>query len=321
MITRETAFTQEGPFWGELRKAIQEGVRDIRTGFDRVSYSHLDPRVEGGGTLAFALQRVLAEAWRVPEGSGRTLDSMVLVGRFEGGRLAVQELPLASWPVLGEIHFAADGPVEVTSRNAVIRRLRVDGGAEILEALFGDAKIPGDLVVISGVAAGDQSDPIIRRAAAAAGAEAGFIALFLYEANAGPVDIGTVGGTVVNGWHPALMASNHMSGNHLSAHYLTLMDDPGQERWYDADFRKDLYEAMTANGVTVTKRGFLEALAEASPLRKKLPPHLTGMFPDAERVFWTLPDGVFPIIDQAIWDESSPFERLRLLAEVSAIEG
>jgi len=311
VISKDTAFAQTGPFWASLQQAIREGVRDIHTGLDRISYDHLDPRVEGGGTLDYALQRVLAEVWRRPEESS-SVGVTLLFGRFIGGGMAVTEIALEQWPLLAEIHFAADGAVGTLSKGGFARRLRLDGVDPL-----GETEGPGDMTLVVGLAAGEASEPVIRRAAALAGVTGGLVVLFLYEPNPGPVDIGEIGGSQVNGWHPALAASNHMSGSYLSASYLQIMDGDNQEPWYDSQFRDKLFEALKpgadAQGIPVTKRSFLEALAEASPLRKRLPRHLTNYFPLAERVFWTLPEGVLPGVDIIAWDESSPMERLGIL--------
>jgi len=311
VISKDNAFAQTGPFWVKLQQAIREGVRDIHTGLDRISYDHLDPRVEGGGTLDYALQRVLAEVWRGPDESSAVCVTL-LFGRFIGGGMAVTEITMEQWPVLEEIHFAADGSVGNLSKGGFARRLRLDD----IEPL-GETEGPGDMTLVVGLAAGEISDPVIRRAAALAGVSSGLVVLFLYEPNPGPVDIGEVGGSLVNGWHPALAASNHMSGSFLSASYLQIMDGDSTEPWYDSQFRDKLFETLKpgadARGMPVTKRSFLEALAEASPLRKRLPRHLTNYFPLAERVFWTLQEGVLPGVDIIAWDESSPTERLGIL--------
>lgn len=311
MITRAQVLEQQGPFWADLRQALFEGVRDIHSGLDRISYDHLDPRVEGGGTLDYALQRVLAEVWRRPEGES-SIGVTLLFGRFMGGGMAVDEIELDQWPGLAQIHFASDGPLGHLGKGSAARRFRLDDVAPL-----GDVEGPGELTLVSGLAAGEASDPVIRRAAALAGVTCGLVVLFLYEPFSGPVDIGESGGSLVNGWHPALMASNHLSGSHLSASYLQIMDGDNTEPWYDQSFRDRLFETLKggaeARGIQITKRLFLEALAEASPLRKRLPRHLTNYFPLAERVFWTLPEGEIPGIDIILWDESSPAERLGML--------
>ncbi len=311
MISREQAFAQDGPFWTSLQRAIRKGVRDIHTGLDRLAYDHLDPRVEGGGTMDYPVQRLLAEVWRGPD-DAPTVGVTLLLGRFFGGGLVVNEVPMEHWNVLQSIHFVADGALGSLSRGGSARRFRIEG-----TEVFGETWELGDLTLVAGLAAGEDSDPVIRRAAALACVTQGLVILLLHAPNVGPVEIGEVGGTQVNGWHPALMASTHLSGSHLSAAYLQIMDGADPEPWYDQAFRDRLFAELKpgadARGIPLTKRSFLEALAEASPLRKRLPRHLTGWFPMVEMVFWTLPEGVLPGVDIIAWDESSPSERLGIL--------
>ncbi len=324
MISRDEVFAMKGVFWKSLRASIAEGLRDVKTGFDRLAYDRLDPRVEGGETLSFALCRALAQIWRTGEGV-EPMAACVFVGTVQGGMLKVRELPLEEWPTFENIHIASDGLANLTSAQTVTRRIRVDDGREGMDQLFGIADLPGDVVLAMGLLS-NPDERLMREVAKQANAgRNGVAVVFLYQPNAGPIDIGDSGGPMRNCFHPGLAASHAMSNSHLSANYLRLMQVEEKENWYDADLRKQLMEGLVAGaaqrGLEVTKRGFLDALAEGSPLRRVLPAHLTRYFPEAERLFWCLQDGIYDDIDPAVWDESSPMERLALLQELKQSDG
>ena len=319
MISREDVFRRTGRFWNDLRASIADGVRDYMTGFDRLSFDRLDPRVEGGDTLDFALGRALAQIWRISENAD-PMDVCVYAGQLNGEDLALREIGLDEWPSFVQIHMVADSPATLTSELSITRRLRLDDGAEALEGVFGVSKLPGDLVMIEGLLS-NSGELVMAKVAELAGAEAqGAAIVLLYQENAGPVDIGDAGGPMRNGFHPTLAATNALSHSHLSASYLRLLNLDEKENWYDEKFRRQVMDGLVAGGqargVEITKRGFLDAMAEASPLRRVLPTHLTRFFPEAERLFWCLQEGVYPHIDSIAWDESSPVERLSLLTEI-----
>lgn len=322
MISRDDALNRPGRFWRELCIAVQDGVRDLRTGFDRMAYDWFDPRVEGGLSLDFVLARALSSFWRTPEGVAPH-PVVVLAGRFEGGRLQVREVGVDQWPRLESIHLAADGPVAVGPGDSLVRRLRVDEGREALEQLFEAGAVPGDLTVVCGLLGAESKSYLLEAAIAQTGMEGpGAVVLMLYQPNAGPVDIQDSGGPMRNGWHPGLRASQHMSDSHLSAAYLRLISEESKEAWYDQGFRDQLFAALqpaaASRNLQLTHRAFLDALAEGSPLRRVLPYHLTRSFPEAERVFWCVPAGGLDGIDPLLWDPSSPLERLALLSQMKA---
>lgn len=319
MISREQVFAMKGVFWNSLRTAIAEGLRDVKTGFDRLSYDRLDPRVEGGENLSFALSRELAQIWRIEE-SSEPMEVCVFVGTIQGGMLKVGELPLEDWPALERVHIASDSLANLTSAQTVSRRIRVDDGREEMIQLFGMSDLPGDVVVALGLLSNTDERLMREVARLTEPGRRGAAVVFLYQPNSGPIDICDSGGPLRNRLHPTLAASNAMSHSHLSASYLRMMQVEEKENWYEGEIRKQLMEGLLAGaaqrGLEVTKRAFLDALAEGSPLRRVLPAHLTRFFPEAERLFWCLQEGIYQEIEPTIWDESSPMERLALLQSI-----
>jgi len=319
MISRDAVFQRNGIFWSNLGSAIKEGVRDRQNGFDRLAFDRLDPRLEGGAQLSFALSRALAQMWRTSPGT-EPMEVCVMAGTIVGGALRVREILPDQWPLFESIHMVADGEVTVTSEQSITRRLRVDDGKEEMEALFGEANLPGDVVLLTGLLSNLGEHLMSKAAEQIQEKPSGAGILFLFQPNAGPVDILDAGGPMRNSFHAGMAAARNLSESHLSRSYLSLINTEEKETWYDQGFRTKLMEGLAAGaverGMEVTKMDFLNALAEGSPLRRVLPSHLTRFFPEAERLFWCLQEGVYPGIDPSLWDECSPVERLEVLCAV-----
>lgn len=327
MIQRDEAFQKQGSFWTQLRETIEHGLADLATGFDRLAFDRLDPRVEGGTDGSFVLARGLAQAWRADAGHA-PLPATILAGRLDGGTLRVREIPLEEWPMAAGLQFPGDGHQTVLPTGTLTRRIRGEGTRLAMEAFFGaplaSDELKGDFTISAGLA---ERDALLARAAQAAGVDgSGAVLLWLFQPAGGPVDILDTGGPVRNAWHPAAAAGAHLSHSFLTPSYAVLAQQPQADPWYDQATRDAVQGHLVAagqeRGVVITHRAVLDALAETSPLRKVLPHHLTRFFPEAERVFWCLnlsPEALeenLPGVDPQRWDLASPMERFNLLSGV-----
>lgn len=328
MVRREEALLMPGPFWADLAEMVRRGVPDPETGLDLLALDRLDPRVQGGLRGSMALARGLAQAWRTVEGSD-PVPAAVLVGRIEGGRIQAAAVPVEQWPDFASLHFSGDGLMAALGTGSQVRRFLCDEGLDRMGALMGNGgddlddamPHPASVTLTTGLT---QADPLLARVAAAAGVMgAGAVLLWLVQPNGWPVEIGDAGGPVGNSWHPAMAAAENLSHSFLTPTYGELVTkDLADDYWYDNHVRQRLLESLNKageeRGVQITNFGFLDALAEMSPLRKILPHHLTRFFPEVERIFWCLrdtPEGpVFPGVMAAEWDPRPPATRFQMLS-------
>jgi len=117
-----------------------------------------------------------------------------MAGTIVGGALRVREILPDQWPLFESIHMVADGEVTVTSEQSITRRLRVDDGKEEMEALFGEANLPGDVVLLTGLLSNLGEHLMSKAAEQIQEKPSGAGILFLFQPNAGPVDILDAGG-------------------------------------------------------------------------------------------------------------------------------
>lgn len=308
-------------FWRQMAEAVAVGIRDIRTGDDRVLAEWLDPRLTTGFSLDFALTRGLALAWRAPEGK-QALPVRVLGGTVDGGALRIREIPMGAWPSMADVLCSADGASCQTTFGSRSRKLRVTGGADSLQSLFdlegmgGSGLLPGTLSFLVGHPG---EDLFLRKAtekALGAPILEEVVILLLYAADPGPVGVGETGGPMRNLWRLDTHAVKHLNDGHLTEFARKMLFEHIPDPWNDEEYRARLFEALQASaqekGKAVTQRMFLDVLAEASPLRQMLPAMMGRYFKEVEQIFYCQGD--------KLWDHSSPTERLALLADKVARE-
>lgn len=310
---------QHATLWHQhLKTSVEEGLQDTRSGLDRLQVEWQDPRTSGGYALDFAFTRALSLAWRAPEGHD-PVPVTVLVGSCSQS-MVVSICAPENWPLMAEIECSADGGTYQTSAGSVSRRVRVDSGARELQALFGVGGInaPGDLILQVGHAG---KDAVLAEAARRANvADAEGIILMLYAANPAPANIGDQGGPMRNQWRPSVAGLAHMTESWLTESARSLLFDVVPDTWFDEDFRHRLEAELRAysqaKGQSLSLGQFQETLAEASPLRRFLPAHLSEHFPAVDSVFhnWSQ-DRAYTSVSPVVWDMASPIQRLELLSE------
>lgn len=301
-----------------LKASVEEGLQDTRSGHDRLLVEWQDPRTSGGYPLDFALTRALSLAWRAPKDHD-PVPVTVLAGSAHQS-MVVSVCSPDAWPLMAEIECSADGGTYQTSAGSVARRIRVDSGASEIQALFNAEGLnaPGDLVLVVGHVA---KDAMLAEAARRAGvAEAEGVILMLYAPNPAPANIGDRGGPMRNQWRPSVAGLAHMTESWLTEAARSLLFEVQPDTWFDEDYRHrlegELRTYCQAKGQALSLGQFQETLAEASPLRRFLPAHLSEHFPAVDSVFhnWSQ-DRAFTSVNPTVWDMASPIQRLELLSE------
>jgi len=322
-VTIEDLKAQEGPFFRALLDSVIEGQRDYITGHDQVVSEFVDPRVSGLVDGRVILARCLASAWRCPENEP-LLPVLLLAGTGAPGG-GFRALPLEEWADWADFR-CFDGPGSALPSGARVRRFLIQHPPEsicreVFEKKTGDLSESG-LAEDEGLRDGacltvriglGSRDPLLGEAVIRAGVPleekgAEYAVILALHAPI-PQVVEVPWGGVENQWRVSL--APHMDGSHVTPLLAQLLSgEPRPDTWGDDAFRNELLQHLcAAKGEDVTKREFLNSLANAQPLRTVLPPWLTRYFPEVETVFWCCGDPT--------WDMSSPGDRFALLQSAS----
>lgn len=314
----------ENPFFRELERGVLDGRRDFVTGGDQIVSEYIDPRVSGWVDGTFILARALASAWRCPEEEPH-LPVVLIVGRA-GCPMDYRVLELGDWPKLATL-AGYDGSSSVLPSGSRIRRFVMEGGNSVFESVKSnnqrnalrneefrtDGNTLWQVTLRLGMA---ENDGVIGEALRKTGlleegkgAECAVILLISTQIDRQREEIGGV----ENAWRPSLVP--HLDGSHITPILARMMtEDARPEKWADCAFRDELRaELASAKGAEPTLREFLNALANASQLRRIYPVWLTRFFPEVETIFWCNGD--------PLWDKSSPTERFMVLSTMETEKG